>query len=533
MRMPSGLFDTYKQYKQDTRAVIAWLAHHGSAQHVYTAPLTVRDLFGFATVVRSKGTEMSDTIAFHFRAAIAARTRLSRSFRKHGVGDNDDRETCDHEHFTASLSELYRYLSGHDWRHPMMRARSQDATVCKHPPLPTPNPFTVLTANHDDMATLQADAEDPCCHEHTPCLQVKHARSHAETHFCVDDSLGTSLEIRQILQDADDLLRATTVAWAQAAQGQTPLVVAALLSSTAFEELRIIEQRLGMLCDISNPADTRAKVNQAFRCMTSQEDSGCPCWLHPLLSSWQSLHDLKIEGPASAVDMTPSSGAHSFVLLRKGSDSAPVDENCLNVLLHAVIQHLKAQSFLSNTFHSTCQAVTEIRSHLVGDNPHALRSSFGLWLLLSSCKSYCFATENKLAASSCRLQALQFAQRAMPSIAAVLEDATMPCRCPDTLASLLARLHTDLDTFVHAKCFDLYFQSPWVSGSHILSMLEALFYYGLRLFSYRDYVGSVMHTYNILRQMTGLEAIPVLEHLSNTFQSILNPGGRPSRNFTA
>jgi hypothetical protein len=30
-------------------------------------------------------------------------------------------------------------------------------------------------------------------------------------------------------------------------------------------------------------------------------------------------------------------------------------------------------------------------------------------------------------------------------------------------------------------------------------MLESLFYYGLRLFSYRHYVGSVMHVYHILR----------------------------------
>ena len=59
------------------------------------------------------------------------------------------------------------------------------------------------------------------------------------------------------------------------------------------------------------------------------------------------------------------------------------------------------------------------------------------------------------------------------------------------------------------------------------------FYYGLRLFSYRHTVGSVLHVYNILRQMLNFPKIPLFESLCEIFNDVLFPGGRPARNFRA
>ena len=104
-RRPSAdLFDEYVRYKQDTRAVIAWLTRHGSNTRDCgcATGLTIPDLFRLAAVVQAKGMRMSDTIAFHFRAAIAGRARLSKSFRKRNLTDGgENRETCNHEYFTA------------------------------------------------------------------------------------------------------------------------------------------------------------------------------------------------------------------------------------------------------------------------------------------------------------------------------------------------------------------------------------------------------------------------------------------------
>ena len=166
------------------------------------------------------------------------------------------------------------------------------------------------------------------------------------------------------------------------------------------------------------------------------------------------------------------------------------------------------------------------------DNIHDLRCCYGLNALLRAYKGYLFAPQcAPVTPSSCRLAALRFAQEITKSIVPVLDDASMPCRCCQTLAFHLENFKIDLQVFTSELLFNLYFQNPWVCGSHILEMLETAFYYGLRLFSYRHFVGSVLHVYNILRELTGFQEIPLLEHLCTTFNEILFPGGRATKSF--
>ncbi|KAK3625765.1 hypothetical protein LTR22_023419 [Elasticomyces elasticus] len=551
-RLPPDLFKLYIQYKQDTRAVVKWLAHHRDGTIAHSDKFAIRELFQLAACVLLKEIELPSTIAFHLREAIAARRRISKSFQRRDAGDEIDQDTCDHEHFTSRrvllpsindrqltlensrLTELYEMLCT---KPAELDSSKHDQKSRVDSRMGSPNPFVALEpANCDDSALDLAGGESDggCCSEHAAHEIVKPTKMEGVLDSLVDDHLGDTIEICQILQDADDLLQATKTALEQAAHGEVSLLVASLTSSVAMEEFSNIDIRLGLICDLANPEATRHRIEHAYRCLADGPSSNePPVWVQAMLQSWTILQDLKLEGPVAAADAASKPDAHSYVLLRKGADSRAIDDNCMNVLLHAIIQHLKSESFIKNSFHSSCQAVLEIRSFFVGGSSHALRSSFGLWLLLDSCKTYFFATQDKIAASSCRLQALQFTQRALPSITAVLEDSTMPCRCPDTLALRLECVQTEMEAFVHAKCFDLYFQSPWVCGGHILTMVEALFYYGLRLFSYRNYVGSVLHMYNLLRQLSSLEEIPILEHICQAFEQTFFPGGRPNRHFRA
>ncbi|KAK5715239.1 hypothetical protein LTR17_016920 [Elasticomyces elasticus] len=533
-RLPPDLFKLYVQYKHDTRAVVKWLAHHGDGKITHTEKFAIHELFQLAACILFKGIELPSIIAFHFREAIAARRRISKSFQKANAEDVVDQDTCDHEHFTARLRELYEMLCARPVE-PANSKHDQDSRVDSR--MGSPNPFVVLEPADSDTSALNlvgGESYKGCCSEHTTCETVKPTKMEHALDSIVDDHLGDAIEICQILQDADDLLQATKTSWEQAARGEVSLLVASLTCSVAMEEFSDINIRLGLICDLADPEATRLRIEHAYRCLADGPSSSePPVWVQALLQSWITLQDLKLEGPVAAAGAASKPDAHSYVLLRKGADSRAIDDNCMNVLLHAIIQHLKSESFIKNSFHSSCQAVLEIRSFFVGDSSHALRSSFSLWLLLDSCKTYFFATQDKIAASSCRLQALQFTQRALPSITAVLEDSTMPCRCPDTLALRLECVQTEMEAFVHAKCFDLYFQSPWVCGGHILTMVEALFYYGLRLFSYRNYVGSVLHMYNLLRQLSSLEEIPILEHICQAFEQTFFPGGRPNRHFRA
>ena len=100
-RIPPSLFDLYLQYKQDTRAIIAWLISHGSGKFKNWHEISVRDLLGLAEIVQRKAVVMPDTIDFQFREAIAARAQLSKFFRTESQPeDTDDEYTVNHEFFT-------------------------------------------------------------------------------------------------------------------------------------------------------------------------------------------------------------------------------------------------------------------------------------------------------------------------------------------------------------------------------------------------------------------------------------------------
>jgi hypothetical protein len=96
-----GLLDTYVRYKQDTRAIIAWLIANGTRKNKCVQAISIRDLMELAETVQRRAVVMPDTVDFHFREAIAARTQLSKTFRREGIPGVGDQETANHEYFTT------------------------------------------------------------------------------------------------------------------------------------------------------------------------------------------------------------------------------------------------------------------------------------------------------------------------------------------------------------------------------------------------------------------------------------------------
>lgn len=159
----------------------------------------------------------------------------------------------------------------------------------------------------------------------------------------------------------------------------------------------------------------------------------------------------------------------------------------------------------------------------------------GLGLLTKGYRTYLESLPSANEISKCRLAALRLAQQASSQVSRVLNDKTcFPCRCTQTLAYHLQNLEADLSSYAKYKCWDIYFQSPWVAGNQILEILDLCHYYGMRLFNYRHYVGAVLHSYNALTQLDRLEKIPILESLCDQFSSVFFPGGtRPKGSFRA
>lgn len=339
----------------------------------------------------------------------------------------------------------------------------------------------------------------------------------------------------------DDLLLATKEIWEQAGKGDTPLVVAALITNVAFARFEGVEQQLKLLCDGSDPGVLRTKLmrmqDSSIGSKALEFGLGCPATksIEELQQSWHLLLHLKDSVRAKRLESETCTPKPSNILLRIGPNSAEADEKCLDMILHNIKQHVQAKCVPTDIIRVGTPLYAEVGYFLTHEENDAngLRCTFGLRMLLEAYKSFMVARQGVIAPPSCRLQALKLAQEALPSVSTALGDSSMPCRCDQTLAFHLQNLELDLKAFLQEKCFDLYFQSPWVSGSHVLEIHETLFYYGLRLFSYRHYVGSVVHAYHVLREFTGFRSIPLLEQLRNTFNDVLFPGGRPSRNFKA
>ena len=340
----------------------------------------------------------------------------------------------------------------------------------------------------------------------------------------------------------DELLRATKEVWEQAGKGETPLVVAALITNVAFARFENVEQRLKLLCNCPDPEALRSKLLRTqdsgieLNVPEENSDSIATQTVEKLQQSWHLLLHAKDGVRKIGHESDPIyTTKPSNILLRIGPNSGAADEKCLSMILFNISQHVHAKCVPTDIVRMGTPLYAEIGYFLTheANDVNGLRCTFGLRMLLDAYKSFMLACQGLGVHPSCRLQALKLAQEALPCLSTVLEDASMPCRCYQTLAFHLGNLETDLKAFFQEKCFDLYFQSPWVSGSHILEMHETLFYYGLRLFSYRHYVGSVVHVYHILRELLGFRSIPLLEQLRDTFNDVLFPGGQPSRNFKA
>ena len=317
-------------------------------------------------------------------------------------------------------------------------------------------------------------------------------------------------------------------------------MVSALLANAVFAAFEELEQRLKSCCILLDAETLRKKLQRTEPDLKGPSADGDTVEA-PLIVFTERLCRISNQlRKMKANSQTNKSGAITHVprlalktVLSCATKAIPTDSETLSVMLQSIGHHIQCTCQCARIIRTSTPVLAEVGYFLTHDQvaSNDLRCSYGLRLLLEAHGSLLRTSKTATQPLNCRLTALKFAQEAMTSIRAVLDDSTMPCRCHGTLAYHLENLHGDLQAYLQTKGFDIYLQSPWVAGAHILDILEALFYYGLRLFSYRHYAGAVVHVYNVLTSLTGMTPIPLLESVCCTLGDIIFPGGRPSRNF--
>ncbi|KAL9080350.1 MAG: hypothetical protein Q9157_000878 [Trypethelium eluteriae] len=526
-RISAELFDIYLNYKQDTKAIIGWLVDHGASRHDSSKTLSIKELFALSGIVQEKAIRMPDIIHFHFRQAIKARTYLSRCFRRDSPQGANEQSTCDHEFFTESLEKIYAGLSEYCGK-PKDRdddiscyAVSREAGDTK-----ALNRFSSLALDDIETQDLTEVTKTDLPIESKP--NGSDSKTTLVTPVLADESLDQFFELYRELQEMQGLISVVMETWELAGQRKLPYFVANLVSHTAFAEFERVSHRLKTSCEIADPAVLRKRFTRMgeLSCEDKQYTE-LRRTVEVLNKSWQQLLSMKSHNPMDLFEQV-TSRSDSPQIIRK---DAELDDDCMASMLKDLVRQIFDSKRVRTSIYRVGSPVwADVGLFLAHGNEEGdgFRCSFGLQLLLRSLKSYVFADEPYIDATACRLQALRFAQEAIPNIRAVLDDPTMPCRCPDTLAFHLEKLQTDLREFMGTKVFDIYFSSPWVTGSHMIEIADALFYYGLRLFSYRNFVGSLLHAYNALRYFNSIEPIPLFDSISEAYGPLLFPGARPS-----
>jgi hypothetical protein len=98
---------------------------------------------------------------------------------------------------------------------------------------------------------------------------------------------------------------------------------------------------------------------------------------------------------------------------------------------------------------------------------------------------------------------------------------------------MLSKTVKQLNSFTSDKAFDLYTQSPWLTGSDMSTILARVTWLGLETFNKDGYLSSLLHLYNMLQQLGVPCFAPILDHLcelfgSAVFQDLVK---RPTRDF--
>lgn len=328
--------------------------------------------------------------------------------------------------------------------------------------------------------------------------------------------------------------------WKQAGTGSVPVAVAAFMTHVAFGMFKDIEQTLEIFCGISSPQELLARHTQLLTANQSVTNHGEMHTDYMALSKELSEVCLVLLEKKTWAD---EADVESYATRRVGAGAKSAVRDFprgVHAETRFVVARLFVDAMCVRSVGCKKSAIILRGSPLCADvgcflldEDRCNHFSFGFLMLHESMRGFREDARPGLKFSTCRITALQLAQEAIVDVERVLEDTTMPCRCERTLAFRLQGFVSELQTFKHLQMFDAFIQSPWVSGSHLLEIYDALFYYGLWLIRYHTYVGRTLHIYNMLCHLTDFKKIPLLERIAELFQDDLFPSGRPTRNFVA
>ena len=265
---------------------------------------------------------------------------------------------------------------------------------------------------------------------------------------------------------------------------------------------------------------------------------------HGLETAWMALEDFKSSRQHNEELMSGGMFEHptNHITVEKDFLDRPrqmeAEHITMDLVLKSMKQLLSIQKEYSREFALEINPlIVDVKSYLDSDGESvATTLVFGMQLLVESFKSFRFG-DKAIQGANCRTSALRFAHEVNRTLKAVIaNEYSTRCQCPSCggakFYNHLLLFYEELSDYMGQKRYDLYYQTPWVAGSHMQEILSLATCYGLQLCDEQNYMTATLHLYNLLVQLGTLQnEIPLLQNLCDSLRDSVFKGSFPSRNY--
>ena len=340
--------------------------------------------------------------------------------------------------------------------------------------------------------------------------------------------------------------------WEQAGAGLIPVVLASWTSSAA---LNSVEGFLDAWTESLPIQEHQALISDYFvrikelgihlRPKSDTAPKYTPFTTgHGLTTAWMALEDFKSSRQHNEELMSGGmfENPTKYITVEKDFHDRPRQMEAEHITMDLVLKSMKQLLCIENEYSRDFALVinpliVDVESYLDSDGESVTTTLvFGMQLLVESFKSFRFG-EKAIQGANCRTSALRFAHEVHRTLKAVIaSEYSLRCPCSSCgsvdFHNLLLSFNEELLDYMGQKRYDLYYQTPWVAGSHMQEILSLATCYGLQLCDEQNYMTATLHLYNLLVQLGTLQnEIPLLKNLCDSLRDSVFKGSFPSRKY--
>ncbi|KAF2416421.1 hypothetical protein EJ08DRAFT_666688 [Tothia fuscella] len=565
---PSHLDELYFTYQKKTQKIVDWLDKNANLTPVpfrcENGRSSVRELLDGARTTQAYGISAPESLYFDLLDAISRRQEMTRHYEM--WCSNGANET--HAFFTQQLREILVILfpvsppaalrptkerkdveptldttSGHGSKDLDLRRFSIPEQHIVLPEVPTHTPAQLPDAGNDIPCAEETDDGEELESSDEPPIS--------------DDALFKDWAMARWARECELLMRQLIKHCKSAAQGETSLIFATILTSLAMASIndRFHRTRVPSL-EIylqTNGSLAETLYQRMYRGPDEVDTTSTFIHCESVLPIFRGISQAIGENKVRKAFWYPASPAPTSPVSPKAAllqePSGPIDGKTASQPFFLMMAGLR----LAENEDHDCGNPEKCRDKGSREYINAayanslVENECGIYNCQLNCKdrlandlnvqiqifrSWIHPMTEHPPAANCRIKFLQFASESESSLSGALTHSLMQhCKsCTEANQNMFAIYTRALKKRLAAKRFDLYHQAPTTAGVQIAHLIDLNGLSASLLCNKQGAVGAVVHLYNVLAQRGYLARIPLLEAVCQVLSGTVFLGDRNAPN---